>query len=925
MSKKTKTAVKPLSENTRKAIIITAIIVVAVVILSVALALILKPAQNTPSANDPGSTGSSSLTIRNGDFFYTSSDDTAYPKTAQNWSRYGYKAVQGSSHDFESLSTNENAVMGIVTTASDGDGDTWDTVTNDLASENITGVTNPGKHDDELADDNVYMIATKQATTASILSDSFSVSSGKSVKITVWLNTAQLKEGSKAVVMLQKSTVSAKAENWYAYNFDVGRSDATQDNGWTKLEFYIFNRESSTKYIRLSVGIGNVYSGEEGLDLLPGETEDAEKQPITGEGVLFVDDITYEEVTANDYRNVVDAENAEDSTAFKIIENEDIEDESKYLSWDVQNSGDNVDLYTTSEQFSASGEEYFPFTDRDDFYKKAENADNTTETEGEQSAKVASGFTIYKLSHKGETTDPIGFRLNVGEADIGVSKGEHGGIKTLYSLLQKDHHHISFWVRVDQVNKVSKVNIYVQSYNPDATTDDKWEDVKNGSWTAQVSNQEIDTDSNCGWIKYDVYIKPDAQLKEISILVTLGSKDGVYTQEQQENNLYPDGTLYVTSSAYEKISSKDYNNASSGTYAKKLDLIGDSATTSVTNGSFSTLNNTAVQPTGWTPAFAGSNILYRDGRGDEEISGITRLAKDVEGSQIQRGFDQNHGWDDEQNNVLLIKNNVATSYGYFSGEVTLSSRSIYVLSVLAKGEGAHFYLLNTDTTLERSERLLAEGKQSGNESSFGQPVATDELQNGWTRYYIVVVTGNDSKTVRVALFNGTLDGKQLNKGDVYFDQVQMRTLGSYSTADDPDWEEDQENKKYIVNWSMGSYKLNGEDLSVKDLLTKEQVELLVNVGALELETDEVAKDGELSALLKDSKNLPTEEDWNAMLTVPAEEESEENTEQEETVTREPVDLGLLFSVISSVALVAALLVVIVVKIFKNRRNQKKAA
>ena len=74
MNKKTKTAVQPLSENTRRAIIITAIIVVAVVILSVALALILKPAPNTPVDNNSGSTGSSSLTIRNGDFYYTGSD-----------------------------------------------------------------------------------------------------------------------------------------------------------------------------------------------------------------------------------------------------------------------------------------------------------------------------------------------------------------------------------------------------------------------------------------------------------------------------------------------------------------------------------------------------------------------------------------------------------------------------------------------------------------------------------------------------------------------------------------------------------------------------------------------------------------------------------------------------------------------------------
>ena len=782
----------------------------------------------------------------------------------------------------------------------------------DLQAEGITDVVNPGKPDADLEDDNVYIIAAKEPTTASILSDSFSVSSGKSVKITVWLNTAQLKGDSKAVIMLQKSTVSAKEENWYAYNFSIGHDAEKEDsNGWQQFEFHIFNRESSTKYIRLSIGLGNVYSGEGDNKLLPGETDDAANQPITGEGVLFVDNITYEEVTANDYRQTVDGTDIPEHS-FKVIENEDIEDESQYLGWDKQND-DEVQTFGTSEQFTESGEEYFPFTDRDDFYKDADKS-------------TPSGFTIYKVSHKGATQQPVGFRLNA-SALTNNGSTEGNGINTHYSLWQKDHHHISFWVRVTQVNKVAKVNIYVQAYNAEADGDDKWEDIDNGSWTAQVSSQEVDTDSNCGWVKYDIYLKPAAEEREISILVTLGSKDGVYTQEQQDNLLYPDGTLYITSPAYEKISSKDYNNASGGTYAKKLDLIGVSATTSITNGSFSNLNNTAKQPTGWTPAFAGDNMLYRDGKGDAEIDGVSRTANSVEGSRVARGFQQNHGWDDEQNNVLLINNAESTSFGYFSSDVTLSARSIYVLSVLAKGNGAHFYLLDTDTSLDRSDRLLAEGKTSDHESTLGQPVASSELDNEWTRYYIVVITGDESKAVRIALFNGSLDGKELNQGEVYFDQVEMRTLGSYSTADDPDWEEEQENKKYIVNWTMGSYTLDGEDLTVKDLLTKEQIQSLVSVGALKLDEGEEAEDGALSALLKGSDNLPTEDDWNEMLKVPEETNNDTDNDEDETAPAErtPIDWGLLLSVISSIALVAALLVVLVVKLFKNKKNQKKAA
>lgn len=922
MSKKTKTAVQPLSENTRRAIIITAIIVVAVIVLSVTLALILKPSQNTPADNDSSSSGSSSLTIRNGDFFYTTSDDTAYPKTAQNWDKYGYKAKESSSHDFESITTNENSVMGIVTTAKEStDGsDTWDDVEKDLQAENITA-TNPGKYSSDLDDDNVYMIATRgdEKTAASILSSSFSVASGKSVKITVRMNLEQLKSGNP-VIMIQDSTTSALSKYWYAYDFEVSKDKGEkEENDWVKYEFYIFNRETSTKYIRVSVGLGNVYSGEENFAV----TDD---QPIKGSGVLFIDGITYEEVTANDYRTTVDAGTKATDTRspFKIIENEDIEDESTYLDWKQEKDYGSKEAFDNSTDFSKSGEEYFPFTDRDDFFK---DEDNPSDKDNPNHNK-ATGFKIEKLTFNSNNLiagDNVGFRLDASELtkDVGTNKG----INTLYSLWYKDHHHISFWLRVDQKNEVAEANIYVQTWDKEKSD---WTDLDSGSWTSIVTSKEIDKDSNCGWQKYDIYLKPSAVQQEVSILVTLGEKE--ISQEDIDNQLLPNGTLYITTPAYEKISSKDYNNASSGSYSKKLDLIGVSASTSVTNGSFSAADNSVTQPSGWSPAFAGDSMLYRDGKGDEKINGIDRKRTDVEGSGILRGVngtaDGGIGYgdlDDEQGNILQIQNNKSTSFGYYSNDITLSAHNLYVFSVLAKGTNAHFYLMNTETTLERAKRVVGEGKEIGtdqDEKALGQLVSSSELKGEWKRYYIIILTGDESQTVRLALFNGKIDGSEPVSGNVYFDAVQMSSLGSYATAEDT---ENEDAEKYIVNWSMGSYELNNEAVTVKDFLTKEQVELLVKVGALELDEGEEAAEGTFANLLVGKDNLPNEEVWNAMLTIPEEKEDNDTDDDTTTTTTNTVDWGLLFSVISSVAMVAALLVVIVVKIFKIRKTQKKTA
>ena len=911
---KKKSTVQPLSENTRKAIIIAAIVMVAVIILSVALALILKPAALSPDDESNSNPGSSSLSIRNGDFAYTSSEDTAFPRTAQNWTRYGYKKASGSTHDFQSINDHSQAVMGVVNLSEDPDEeDGWAKVLEELPS-GVT-VTNPGLHkgieDGNDDNSNVYMIASRgEPTAASILSDSASISSGASVKITIRINTAQLAEGSEAVIMIQKSTVSAKATNWYAYDFHVAKldasSDKTDENGWQELTFHIFNRESSTKYIRVSIGLGNVYSGEEALPLDEGE-------PIKGEGVLFIDDITYETVTANDYREVVDAEGAEDSTMYKIIENEDIVEKSRYIDLTGNEEWKNGEHttwtpYTDSKTYAddaANG--YSPFTTRDDF----------TNDEGEDS-----GFTIHELHHDGTAIiDPLSFRL-----------GEIINVKS--SLLQKDHHHISFWVRVNQENKAAYANVFVQK----KVGVDEYEDLTSGKWTVITTSQDIEKDANCGWVKYDIYIKPATQPEEISILFVLG-KNEKYTDEECKLGLVPKGSMFVTSPAYEKIAYNDYNSASSGSYVKKLDLVGTSASTTITNGSFSTLDSTGRQPSSWTPAFAGDNSIYKDGKGNDITDESKRLAKIVEGSGTVQNFEfpvvkDDTVLDDAQKNVLQIKNNDPTSYGYFSTDITLSAKTAYVISAMFKAGSADLkpfiYLIDAkadayaDKEDARSQRIIASATADQNiELATARLLGYDydEFGNGWTRYFMIVVTGDESMSVRLALFNGSIDGTTTQKGTVYYDKVEMRTLGTYSFVEADD-EEKAENDfyetHYKVQWTKHPYVT----------ATKANVEAYgENFGEL-LEKTVETEEGKTVSLLESlgiEVNTVGLEDMDERTIIPEEKEPEENPGEEEPTEPNDVNLGFLFSVISSVVLVAALLVVFVVKVYKNKGRITKAA
>lgn len=818
---------QPLSENTKKALIIGAIILAAVIALSVALPLMLRT-DKVPATQERPDANSSTLPVKNGDFMYASSDDTSYPKSALNWTKYTYKDVEGSSHDFTAIDTTEKSVLGIVDT------DDWTTVSSDLALEGITAA-NPSYPNSEATDKNVYMIASKQATSASILSDSVSISAGTSVKITVNLNTEQLTSGT-AVIMIQKSTVSAKSENWYAYNFEIGKAD-----GWQSYEFYIFNRESSTKYVRCSIGLGNVYGGE---------NEDGE---ITAEGIIFADEITYETVTADDFRIYADGEG---SNPYKIIENEDITADSQYVELATED-GTAVETFTASKQYVDEAG-VSPFTDRDDF----------TNDDGE-----ASGFTIYKMSGNGSSTDAIALRLST-------------TIKVLADEVNKDHHHISFWVRVNQLNKVAKANIYVQQLNDEG----EFENVTNGSFANISTSQDIDDDQNCGWIKCEVYLKPSTVETEISLLFVLGNKDG-YTDDDIANGLVPNGDMYVTSPSYETISYTDYSNASTGSYVKKINLVGTSATTSVTNGSFSDLDNTGTRPANWTPAFAGDNSIYLDGKGTTVE--LDRLASDVEGSGTLKNWESAPAFDDEQHNVLQIVNNTQTSFGFVSGSLSLSAHSVYVVSVLAKTGDLNPYIYLLDADKDRDNAIIAQVTSkyaAGTEidaSLLGQATESADEGEGWTRYFIVYVTGDEAVTARIALFNGSIDGANKVAGTVYYDDVELITLGGYSLDEDEDNEDATE---YVVNWTTNYAK----------------------------DYSELKEDGDLAAV---AVAEPTEAEWTEMKTIPAEEEEGDDSDTDDaTTTDSDVDLGLLFSVISSVALVAALLVVIVIKIFKNKKK-----
>jgi len=841
MSKKTKKVEKKsLTPNEKKTIIIAAICVAMAIILAVSLSLVLKPKPITP--NDPGddSNGSSTLTIKNGDFAYFDDDKDTYPKTADNWTKRTYQTPEeNKTHGFDEIKDDTNVVAGVVPANEDD----WETVQNDLAKQGITdAVTFPDVHVDAV-DKNIYMFATKQATTAAIFSQTFSVASQVSAKITVWINAEQVKNGN-AVVMLQNGSGTLKADDteWHAYKTDIAKAD-----GWVAYEFYIFNRKASSAVIICSVGLGNCYDG------------------TTAEGVLFVDDITYETVSANEYRKFYDEEEDPTKTNYSIIEGETTTETVEYAKW----TSDVDATYTPTEyigldEAKLDGEAYSPFVKDEP-------------------------FSIRAISNDGKVATPKMFVLESWNGnDIVVASSEE----------LKDHLHIGFWLRTVNVNGNAVANIILQSKDGA-----DWKDVKNGQFTSVETSQEIDTDKNCGWVKYDVYVKPTSATEtQLRLIVTLGRQEGY---EGFENVYYPEGTIFVSDPIVEEISASEYKKGT-GTYSKQVSLtVGNQASLQISNGSFSNYVTTNKdQPTNWTPVFAGQNEIYRDGKGDDEIANLVKTAEWVWGG-IEKNDKADSAnkivGDDVEKNVLKLENKKATSHGYLSEKFTLTSKTVYALSVMAKvdsGKNPYIYVVKDNPENRTDDAFLGKIEKAADvanvadDNKFGNPFFQENLGNGWVRYYMIIVTGDESVSARLALFNGSIDGSAMQEGTVYYDMASWNVLGSYTVNTDKDAE--VENKRDRIEFTATKGYKTFEELS----------------------------DEELTAVIAESNVVSnaTDWDWENIVDEAMKEPEEKPEEPAAEPENEPVNLGLLFGLLSSVALVGALLIVVVVKLFKKRNR-----
>ncbi len=806
-------------------IVVICIITAAIIAGSLIIALWNTPDKSVAGTNNQ-TQASSSATIKNGDFQFVKENATSYPKSASNWTKYTYKAPTGSTQGFTEISTSNETVMGVVSV----DSEEWTTVQSDVATFGVQGLANPGKAQATDEDDYVYMISNKTAYTASIYSQSFSIASTTSVKISFWVKTVDV-AGNGGVFAIVKSGSNALSQStsgvqyWYAnVGVETQTNYITGTTDWQQIDLYVFNQTSSSKTVYFNIGLGDIYNNN------------------SATGTVFVDNIEYEKVTSNDYR----LHNDDGTTAY-TIERDNVATSTSQLAWA------NGTTTVTNDEYLAMSNNIAPFD-------------------------LAAGEVYTKIGNDGTNANAVELKSN----NLTISKGSLG-----------IQYHVSFWIRVIAENNsvLPHANIYLNYADGTETT---------AKFTTVQTSTKIEKDDNNGWAQYHFYISPaDVDDKTVSISVYFGDKNGY----PAHSNMIPNGSVLVTTPVVETLYLAEYNAVSTGTYVSKLSLNKTTATSAITNGSFgSAVTNSNYQdalhtPTSWTPVYAGSSSIYLTGNETQVTvaNGVNSVTSGIEFNSSNAPTP-----DDSQKAVLKITNNTATAFGYLSSPISVGANSVTVFSVLAKADAGatpYVYLLKQteNGTYAKYLEIACNSQASLDDGKF----LMQSVGNGWVRYYLVVATGDSSATLKLALFNGKIDAVETegtSLGTVYFDQALQSSIGSYVRD----------------NTSDEIYSKNDDGEWVMDETLAAEMTYTATAGYEDWD--------EIATAVAENDNIVVADERTTDILEPVEEMEDAGEDDVDDATSN-TDWALLVSIITSALLVAALLIVIVVKyLFKTKRN-----
>jgi len=361
-----------------------------------------------------------------------------------------------------------------------------------------------------------------------------------------------------------------------------------------------------------------------------------------------------------------------------------------------------------------------------------------------------------------------------------------------FTIKANHFYRISAWIKTVDVSKSSGAYVYLVDKSKD-------EDATLTSFT-KINTKELDEYHN-DWCELTIVVR-GAKNKDTNVALRFGLGTG----DRWATSTLTSGTLYVANMNMSSLTYANFNDTTTGTYVKSVNL-SKSYTYTFTNGSFDEydLDDENIDPekalTEQSFAVTPDNFTINDStleinKTDSDLfAGIIALNPNPSGkgfvSSTQAtsatGIDASV-FDSFYNNVAITDGAYAgpnllaigaksekAAMGFASDKLTLSANTYYQLSVYVKtvNNAKASIFLSGESSATGSSKILVEGSAAGE----------------WTKYTFFIEVGNTSVSLKLNLWFGEdytmidSDGSDDEKkeaaksaGAVFFDNIVYKQI-----------------------------------------------------------------------------------------------------------------------------------------------------
>lgn len=616
---------------------------------------------------------------------------------------------------------------------------------------------------------------------------SISLTKGTYGKLSLWvktyaLNTAYDVSDYGAYVAIE-NTVSSSLSPVIVKNIDT-------DGEWVKYTLYLRANELTDSSFKVVLGLG-FGSGK------------FKNQYV--EGFAYFDDVTFAEITADEYN----ASGASKTFGLFTAEGENVSDDELTLNADnsvLSNaSGEfahkkyaitHVGGVYTSQSFNATVSDGKADAKGETTVSAAINAINASKfaTEEPLSAPVASGNAIYAIKNDAENDTVGNFEYTTGEFSVGA--GEYYA----YSFFAKSY--LDMTTRTGLTVTVNDLGAIGSSAKKVTT-----------SLVSDLCTNDYENDQYKNWQKYTVLVSNTVDLATNSPAARNFSLTFTFGENGADNWIKAKGYFVIAGLESKRLTEAEYNFANT-TSAVKVSLTADLpngvATDDTASDSYgftyssvdalNVKNGVAANVLNYTGVVGGSNAVGGDAANvysDEKVlagvinsDGLDATNKaGLTAAQIAEIAKLGKTDGNKHLQPLMINNVAAATYGFYGSSATLAANTVTLYSVKVKtfGDAKAFVYLADANALDGFNVLSVKADEYTHDGAtvngVNKPFAVEvtngyqeKTSDGWYVVNIVVVTGNDSKNVRIELWNGSRDGKTTSTGVVLFDGVSKSTV-----------------------------------------------------------------------------------------------------------------------------------------------------